>query len=295
MAEDRPNRISPKLSRRNILKSTGIAASAIIAPTTVGSTQTQPTIKREINELTGSARHKYINKAISDPEVENIIKEFKQDGWQPDESGATVYRVDKADEDSDLDFSRYHLASIPFQKPSKSQSESVQIFWSDKSLETVGFTLPIGFKLDRGSGDGASIATRDTKSSPVLTEYISKNGKIITDESVVEWDLGSSGKKEITTQSCYCETKVLECEDLSIWCYISLAVSYAGTYWSCAACGVGAWVACAKCAATVIGSGAGTIGCIENHECWEETLCRSYDEVERKPCRVCNNIHHPTC
>ena len=286
------------VNRRNFVKALGVTGALGFSGMSSAQAQSadEDKIKREITNITGSAQREYISMALSDADVSTITKNLEQDGWETDRSEATVDRIDKADEDSDLNFSRYHVVSIPLRKVTSlnNESESARIIWTDKSLEKVGFETPTVLKIENMPSDSSDIVTQDIGDNPpVVTEYTVENDELTKETSTIESELMSPG--QVRTQGCFCRFKVLKCENLGIWCYVSLAAAYAGTYWACGACGFGAWFACGKCAVAVVGSGAGTVSCIENRDCWQKTVCRSRDQINQKPCRLCNNIHHPNC
>ena len=287
------------VNRRSFVKALG--ATGAIGLSGIGSAQAQASdeeIKREVNEVTGSDRQAYISMALSDSEVETITEELERDEWSPNTSDATVNRIDKADEDSDLNFSTYHVVHIPFEKSVASQhsSESAGIVWTDKSIEEVGFTTPAALVVEEEPEGNPSIATQDDEDgSPTALEYTVENGEIKEEKSDISSEETETESEGVTAQGCYCRVKRVKCDNVPLHCWVSLAASYAGTYWSCGACGVGAIPACGMCAVVVAGAGASSHGCLKNHDCRNVTVCRNRNQVNRKPCRVCSNINHPNC
>ena len=292
-----------KLSKRKIIK--GIAASSVLGTAGVGSAQAESQkdseveIKRTVTELK-KGKGKYVGDAQSDEEVKKLDEELKSDDWKPDEGGATVIRVEGANKDSDLPHERYHVVILPYTR--SGSSNDTRLLWTDKSLESVGLESPLVHEIQAQESkniqsSSESTSQTDGKNKREVTTYLIKDDEVVTESQTVDTNPGNTKSGTITPlSSCYCETTIYECEGLGLWCYISLAGSYAGTYWACGTCasGVG-WVTCGKCAVAVITSGAGTIDCFENQDCYYKDLCRSEDELNNKACKVCDNIYYPTC
>jgi len=289
-SETEPNRFN----RRNVLKS--IAATGVGGTVTTGvssaQSQSDPEVHRTVSEMDDTKE--YIKNAFSDEKVQALDTHLKSIGFESQPKQSSVLRIDGADKDSDLTFSRYYVLKLPYENGS---NETVQLIWTDKSIKKVGIESPIVHRIKNDElKDGIRSQSTDTDNEIGVVTYTVDSGEVTSEESTIDSSLAKANTESISTMACECETTVYECEDIGISCYISLAVAYAGTYWSCGACasGVG-WIACGKCAATVIGSGAGTVSCIENADCWDETMCIDPDDYSQKPCEICDNISHPAC
>jgi len=259
-------------------------------------------IEREVTEIK-KQKGKYVGDARSDPDVQELDQELKSDGWIPDDGGATVIRVDNPDKDSELPHDRYHVVIIPYRKPGS--SIDARLLWTSKSLESVGLASPIVHKIGKEEDENKETqadsrlgsGTGEPEEQYIETYSVGEAGVNRQTEMIrTDFDNKQTGFLSISSDSCFCETTIYECEDIGLWCYVSLAAAYAGTYWACGVCATGVgWITCGKCAVAVIGSGAGTVSCIESADCWYEDVCRSESEVRQEPCKVCDNIHYPNC
>lgn len=286
------------MDRRSVLQKigvAGVASTGIVGEAKAGETD-KVEIEREVHEVDGEARKDIIQKALSNSEVRQLISYVKQNEsgrYSPNKSDTIVHRIEKANKDSDLDFSEYYLAVVPLKettRPAESNEPSA-VLWTSRSLESVGYTTPVLMEVSESEGL-SGLNSSSTSNSTVAKRYTVEKGEI--KENRVDNDVKSSSIQSDSTDDCYCQVDSVECEDIPWYCWVSIAASFAGTYWSCGACGIGYLIACGKCLVVVAGGSAGTYGCLKNHDCWETTRCATWEQVDSNPC-VCNDVYHPNC
>lgn len=285
------------VNRRDVIRSIGVGglvgSSGIIGQARAES-NTEDEIKREVTELTGSTKRQYIDKALSDSDVTKLSEYLSQDGYKPNISDSKVHRTEGADKDSDLEFSVYHVVLILLENDElQRETASAAILWTDKSLKSEGVSTPLGMRVpeENATSSSPSAQTEIDSNPDTGFEYTIQDGEVNEESKPLTSD---SPNFQISSNDCYCQVPVVECEKIPWYCWVGIATSYVGVYGACAGCSVGAFVACGYCLVAIAGSGASTYGCVAENNCWNTTTCVTEEVVQDNPC-WCEEVYHPNC
>jgi hypothetical protein len=252
---------------------------------------TENEIKREVTELTGSAKQQYINKVLSDSDVTKLSEYLSQDGYKPNISDSKVHRTEGADRNSDLEFSVYHVVLILLENDElQRETASPAILWTDKSLKSEGVSTPLGMRVPEQNATSSSpSAQTEIDSNPDTGfEYTIQDGEVNKESKPLT---SNSPNRQISSNDCYCQVPVVECEEIPWYCWVGIATNYVGVYGACGGCSVGALVACGYCLIAIAGSGASTYGCVAEHNCWNTTTYVTEEVVQDNPC-WCQKVYH---
>lgn len=282
------------VSRRDLVKGIG-ATGALSMPSIVGASDGETDISRTVTELDNNDRNRLISRARRNDEVRTADAALREDGWRPHISSATVLRIKGANRDSDISHEEYHVVTIPYQTKEQTDGDDTSetaLFWIDISLESHGVPSTFAHSIQEKHN------IRTEEFGPMIKTYTIEDGKLETAIRTAEPGSPAASATDVTPESCYCEVRGLECDGLSMWCIISIATGYVGTYWACGPCVADPTKAtCAPCLLAAISSGAGTIGCANGINCKQVTTCMDRDEIpdSEQHCEVCSNIWYPNC
>ncbi|MEF8826228.1 MAG: hypothetical protein V5A34_02000 [Halapricum sp.] len=305
MNQQKEENSNSQVSRRSLLRNAGLTGASIIGISGRGSANS--TIEREITELEGRERAEFLRKARLDSNTWLIETTLRRDDLRPKVSKGKVIKVRNAHRDSDIKTEKYHLVLIPYEPVSygskgNTDREEAVLLWVDKRLPSIDLPQIISHKINNKitykkpdqleRNDDVTGETTRT----VVTTYTVKNGRV--QSKTREADPSSpAGKDSIITSDVCCEVRSYNCEDISLWCYLGIAGSLAGTYWSCSVCLVDPTrVTCGKCAFIAVTSSGSTYGCLSDIDCEPQADCIDMTEVPvEERCSTCINIDHPNC
>lgn len=266
-----------EINRRKVLSQLG-AFSAITAGVVSIPEKVQAAVEEtNVDDLSDSQLSQTVSRARSSEKVEDLVEQFKEDGWEPKYDQAMGTQSVKSNGDS------FRSVVIPFDHRSKEGvSENVQtnILWTSADVE---WAPALGHQAEKVESVSMSTSSQSTAPKYNVTTY-----GTVDSEGRTQGQVELSPTADLTTASSgrcerdnYCLADIRVCDNYNWPCVLRTAGSYLSTA-ICRGCSSGNPYVCAACLGSILLAADATISCNIGTDCHWEQSCYQCEDLPRR-------------